>query len=1179
MERQLPLWSQRWTWVIGLLLALLPWPAVSLHAEMRDASLGGAQRLSVGDGYACAIDGHARLNCWGRSASQFGAPPEGHFVSVALGEATNCAVRSDGEAVCWSRSPDALATPPPGPWRSLAVGWREACGLRPDGRLQCWGEESDVAASATVSGRYISVSISLLNGCAIRIDGTLQCWSKNTPGYLDNPPPGRFLHVRVSEYHACALRADGRVLCWGPGLYGSNDAPEGDGFVDVSVGYSHGCALHEHGRVVCWGGQWTEAGTAVVAPEGEFTEIASSFAYNCGRKADGTAQCWDADPYDGWPRSANGPMLSSVAVGGGEACALDTDGEAHCAGNIPSMQPPPGRYSQLSLGSTSGCGLLHDGSATCWGASLGPTPAGAMSKISVGGAHACGIQVDGAMVCWGDDSFGQIDAPQGVYLAVVAGDRYSCAITVAETISCWGQDDLVSGVPVGAGFRTLVVSDKVVCASREFGPSLCWGDGATWLWRIEQIWYPVAAVGDSFACWIVNQNAFCEGDATHEVPGFSADNFIAIAAAGDRACAIDTNRLVCGGSERSEQHFDTMRIGTGSVSAGRTHTCNADSGGLIDCWGGNAVGQRESPQIRARALDASADHACATGAWNMLRCWGDDSRGGNLPPPGLATRSVDLGQYNGCAVRSDGSPFCWGWNVNGQSTPPGGAFRSIATGLNHSCGLRDDSTLACWGYGADGQTDAPAGEFLTVDVGERHSCAIAVDGELQCWGMNGEGQANPHDPAGTTYRALSTGSFHNCAIRSDGTLMCWGRNDQGQSTPPQGRFASVSAGVTHSCAVRDDGARICWGSNASGQAPTVALGPDDLPRGDRDVPYESRLLMTGSAGYEPRSPKFRLVSGTLPPWVELDESGFLRGLPQSVGGFDFVVEARDANGFIASRAYRLQIGPSLDATPPQIDVSITGPLGDNGWFNGDVHIRWVYDDPESGIVDVYGCDNIVVTEDFSLGTIGCVVTNRGGGTHSESRQFKRDATPPEIREYRYPAPNAEGWSKAPVTVGYDCWDLTSGLASACPQGGIAYGEGVQTFQVQSVRDNAGNIAYTPTTPVKIDWTSPQLSATMPPAQLTVGATHDFHLSATDALSGIASQGCTPINTSTPSASDPTGPRVATCTAIDHAGNIASLSAAYEVVPSLRRISGSSPQSRRTQQSVHRNLKPAKPGAR
>ena len=753
---------------------------------------------------------------------------------------------------------------------------------------------------------------------------------------------------------------------------------------------------------------------------------------------------------------------------------------------------------------------------------------------------------------------------------------------------------MVSGVAVGGGFRTLHANKSVVCASRE-SDAQCWGDSGVWLDLVKQIQYPVAAVGDYFVCWQLGRRVSCYGDYSRYVPDFGFGSFDAVAAYGDRACAIDdTGQLLCSGSQSLRRVFNReTRIGAGAIATGTAHTCNAGSGGLIDCWGDNTFGQRDAPHLRARALDASADHACAIAGSNTLQCWGDDSRNGSLPLPGVTVRSIDIGQYNGCAVRTDGGASCWGWNANGQSTPPAEVFRRVATGLNHSCGLRDDSTLTCWGYGADGQTAAPAGEFIALDVGERHSCAIAVDGGLRCWGMDSEGQATPPVDSSATYRALSAGSFHNCAIRSDGTLACWGRNDHGQSTPPQGRFASVSAGVAHSCAIRDDGGRVCWGSNSSGQSPSLAIGPVDLARGDRNVPYEGRLTVTASVGYALRSPKFRLVSGALPTGIALEQDGLLHGQPESMGAFDFVVEVRDYSGLVASRPYRLQVGPSWDTTPPVITGGIiSGTIGENGWYTSDVHVRWDVSDAESGIVDSEGCGESVISDDFMSGAVSCRALNRAGRQALESRPLKRDATPPRIREWLTPAaPNAAGWFNTAVSVFYDCWDVTSGEIGGCPQNAALSGEGVHVFPIQSVRDRAGNIATTPTTPIRIDMTRPRLSATMPPAQLFVGATHDFRLSATDAVSGIASQSCTPIDTSPPSVLDTgSGLRVATCTAIDRAGNIASVSTVYQVVFQVRRTDGAGqpmPQNEPTPkqmrrvlpESIRRSVKPAMPRAR
>jgi len=1158
-------------WVRWVLCVLLAWPVLQTHAASTNPFDVSGPTIAVGDWHTCAIQHDGRIKCWGLAGNY--STQEGHFVSVASGRRFSCGLRSDGEAVCFG-PPDTIPSPPqppPGPWRSLAAASEEACGLRADGYLQCWGRSDGLGANAP-AGRFIALSMTNTGACVIGTDGTPQCWSNHEFVDLSDVPPGRFTSVSVMGAHACALRSDGRIFCWGDDFAGP--APTDSGFMDVKAGNFYNCALRGDATIACWG---IPINGGLNPPQGRFAQISAGIDYMCAVGFDGKAQCWGgAGPQ--WLMNEKGAGLASVAVGGGEACVLDVDGEPHCTGNISSMQPASGRYSQLSLGAASGCGILRDGSATCWGASLGPAPMAMMSKLSVGEAHACGVQTDGAVACWGDNSFGQTDALPGRYLTVAAGDRYSCAISVAGTVSCWGEGPVVSGVAVGGGFRTLHANKGLICASRE-SDAQCWGDGGSWLGLVNQARYPVAAVGDYFICWQFGRRVSCYGDYSRYVPEFGFDDFDAVAAYGDRACTIDgTGQLLCSGSQSLRRVFNReARIGSGTIATGTAHTCNAGSGGLIDCWGNNAFGQSDAPQLRARALDASADHACVIAGSNTLQCWGDDSRSGSLPLPGVAVRNVDIGQYNGCAVRTDGGASCWGWNANGQSTPPADVFRRVATGLNHSCGLRDDNTLTCSGYGADGQTMAPAGEFIAVDVGERHSCAVAVGGGLRCWGMDSEGQATPPVDSSATYRAVSAGSFHNCAIRSDGSLVCWGRNDKGQSAPPPGRYASVSAGVAHSCAIRDDGGRICWGSNSSGQSPSLAIGPVDLPRGDQNVPYEARFLVTGSAGYVLRSPKFRLVSGALPTGIVLGQDGLLGGRTIWMGAFDFVVEARDANGLVASRQYRLQIGPSSDTTPPVITGGIiSGTIGDNGWYTSDVHVRWDVSDAESGIVETEGCDERVISVDFSSSAVTCSALNRGGRRQAESQPLKRDATPPQIRTWLNPvAPNPKGWYTAPVSVFYDCLDMTSGMNGDCPQPAALSVEGLHTFPIQSARDNAGNIATTPATLISIDWTRPQLSATMPPAQLFVGATHDFQLSATDAVSGIASQSCTPIDTSPPSVSDTgSGLRVATCTAIDRAGNSNSVSAVYLVVYPTRRTGGAGqpmPQNQRAPKQVRRVL--------
>ncbi|MES2671728.1 MAG: hypothetical protein V4673_15090 [Pseudomonadota bacterium] len=1177
--------SRMYGWKMALVLLCALWAGSVAQAWAEDTVADGRQ-LVITASYGCAIEQQGRLGCFGYHESALGPAPEGRYLSVSLSSnwSSACAVRSDGEAVCWAKSDASRLTPPPGPWRSLSVGVREACGLRPDGQMVCWGDGGGPVAPP--SGPFLALSIASGHGCAIRNDGTLQCWKRYDNDELGAPPAGRFSQVAVSDYHACGLRSDGRVLCWGQAIHGNLDAPVEGGFIDVAVGFHNGCALRADGTAQCWGSRWEwETGyRPMESPQGTFTELASGEFRACGRRPDGLLACW-GEAIEGAPRSPLGPPLARIAVGGGEACALDAAGAAHCTGLVAALQPPPGNYARLSLGDASACGLTLDGRTRCWGASLGPAPNVPLSEISVGAAHACGLRFDAGVVCWGDNAARQLEAPPGDYRAVLAGDRYSCALSTEGTVTCWGDDPLVAGVPVGRGFRGLFGSDGVICASRETGASKCWGDGGAWLALVNDTGIPVLAVGDYFACYLLDGGVFCDGDVGRDVPGFGGGGVIAVAAAGDQACTITLlNEIDCSGAQDIERRIETMRIGTGAVGAGATHTCNLASDGVVDCWGSNAFDYHTAPPMRARVLSVEADHACAVTAAGAVQCWGDDSRGGNQPPAGLAARDVDVGQFNGCAVRSDGDAACWGWNVNGQGTPPAGAFRHVATGLNHSCGLRDDNTLACWGYGADGQTAAPAGAFIAVDVGERHSCAIAADGGLRCWGLDTEGEAAP--PAGSTYRALSTGAIHNCAIRSDGALTCWGFDDFGQGTPPPGRFVSVSAGTDHSCGVRDDGMRLCWGNAFAGQSPVIGIGPAALPRGEREQAYEARLVVTATSGYVPRGATFRVVSGALPPGIDLDADGLLHGWPQAEGVFDVLIEARDANGLGALRAYRIQIGVPRDTVPPQIEFVATGPVGDNGWFVGDVDIRWLSQSQQSGISYTSGCENFVLDQDTYYRLLECTVGTRGGAARSESGTLKRDATPPRIKtSLRSVIPEAGGWYRTPVEAIYTCEDATSGIALPCPVPDTLSVDGTHVFPIRSTRDNAGNTGTSPGISVRIDMTRPQLSATMPPAQLFVGAVHDFQLSATDALSGIASQSCTPVNTATPTASEPgSAPRVATCTAVDHAGNSTSVSSVYEVVPQARRTGGAgqpvqqnTPASKRVRrvlpQPIQRGVKP------
>jgi len=236
----------------------------------------------------------------------------------------------------------------------------------------------------------------------------------------------------------------------------------------------------------------------------------------------------------------------------------------------------------------------------------------------------------------------------------------------------------------------------------------------------------------------------------------------------------------------------------------------------------------------------------------------------------------------------------------------------------------------------------------------------------------------------------------------------------------------------------------------------------------------------------------------------------------------------------------------IDTTPPVITPTVSGTLGNNGWYTSDVTVSWSMVDNESPITSKSGCDTSTVTTDTAGVTFTCSATS-SGGTVSKSVTIQRDATAPTITGSASPAANANGWNNSAVTVSFACNDATSKIATCTPPlPQTLSGEGANQAVSGAATDNAGNSASAQVIGINIDLTLPVVSVTgvTNGAIYTIGSVPAAGCTTTDALSGVQTNATLSV---TGGNSDGTGTFTASCTgAMDKAGNTGAASVTYQV---------------------------------
>jgi hypothetical protein len=363
-----------------------------------------------------------------------------------------------------------------------------------------------------------------------------------------------------------------------------------------------------------------------------------------------------------------------------QTCAGKCGGDDGCGGTCPTCCNPA--IAEVSAGGRHTCARKQDGTVWCWGGfGISPVPAqvaldGQATQISAGGSHTCAVLAGGTLQCWGAGDDGQLGDGNGIgsqvpvqvkalgasVARVAAGSFHTCAVTQGGALFCWGLDEdgqlgdgttasKLSPVLIAAGIAQAAPGSGSSCAVTQNGTLLCWGRN-------------------------------------------------------------DDGQLGIGSRARSlvPVTVTALDMAVAQADVGVIHACALKQDGTLQCWGAEPLGNGTSESVvpvpvtalgnGVAAVTVGQFHACARKTDGTLWCWGLDTSGqlGRMAPPdviptpaqvealGAAVIQASAGDLHTCAVKQDGTLWCWGSNQFGQlAVPTTTVFRATPATIELGC--------------------------------------------------------------------------------------------------------------------------------------------------------------------------------------------------------------------------------------------------------------------------------------------------------------------------------------------------------------------------------------------------------------------------------------------------------------------------------------------------------------
>jgi alpha-tubulin suppressor-like RCC1 family protein len=503
----------------------------------------GVSDIDAGEYFTCAVHFGA-AKCWGSNA--LGQVGDGTGIQRNL-----------------ATSVTSLATSV----ASVSAGKNHACAVQ-SGTAYCWGSNlNGQLGNGTITTQLSPVIVANLtnnidkmsagaqNTCALLFDQTLTCWgavganaefigdakisNRLTPVDVSGLIGAQLIHGDVGGNHTCIVLDSGIIKCWGSNSNGqigdgttiSKITPTTvvgiSGATKVSASDFHTCAIGTSGGAYCWGANSSGElgdGTTTSRSSASITglasgvkQIATGGGFSCALTSSNGVKCWGSNSSgqlgDSTTTNRTSPVdvigltsgVSSIAVGGGHACALLNGGTVKCWGNNP--------YGQLGDNTTTNRTSPVDVIGL----------ADAESEIMAGSFHTCVTTTSKRVKCWGYNTDGQlgdgtttnrttpvlVSSLISTINSLTLGNNHSCAKTTSEALYCWGQN--YNG-QVGDGTTTSPRATPIAVSAFSLGILGVSAGGANTC---------VAPTSGGVKCWGINNIDHQTGDSySNLVPQF-----------------------------------------------------------------------------------------------------------------------------------------------------------------------------------------------------------------------------------------------------------------------------------------------------------------------------------------------------------------------------------------------------------------------------------------------------------------------------------------------------------------------------------------------------------------------------------------------------------------------------------------------------------------------------------